>query len=243
MIKAEKQEAEKQRGKRRRNEGCLLFLCISASLLLCLFFLSSAQASQKPKEFSGKEITPIQAIKELDAIAEQYRVGKNLTEADLEFNRQLKQKILRGTFDLRELAKLALADQWSILSPREQDEFVALLTDLLEARSIFAKERVMEKGESHKAYSINYKGQDYSNKAKTDAMAKTTISLKTKKVKVALNYRLKKNAGNWKIYDVIMDDASLVSNYRYSFGNIIKKQGYPELVRRMKSKLEEFKAK
>lgn len=226
-----------------RHVSCVMRHALSIVLLAsCFILLASAQASQKPKETFAREITPIQAIKELDAMAEQYRVGKNLTEADLEFNRQLKKKILRGTFDLRELAKLALADQWNILSPKEQDEFVELLTNLLETRSVFAKEKVVEKGES-KGYSINYKGQDYKDKTKTDALAKTTVSLKTKKVKVVLNYRLKKYSSDWKIYDVIMDDASLVSNYRYSFGNIIKKQGYPELVRRMKNKLVEFQTK
>lgn len=209
----------------------------------CLVFLPvSAPASQAPAEAPGKKLTPIQALKELDKMAEQYRVGSNLTGADVEFNRQLKTRILRGTFDLRELAKLSLAEHWNTLTAKQRDEFVELLTNLLETRSVFAKEKAVEKGES-KGYSVNYKGQDYSDKQKTDALAKTTIYLKSKGIKVSINYRLKKNSHDWKIYDVIMDDASLIANYRYSFGNIIKKHGYPELIRRMEEKLKEFRAK
>src|SRR3990167_6054662 len=84
--------------------------------------------------------TPTQAIKELDKMAEQYRVG-DLSLADKLFNRQLKKKMLHGTFDLRELASLALDDQWTKLSNRERKRFVQLLTSLLEERSVFAKER------------------------------------------------------------------------------------------------------
>ena len=74
-------------------------------------------------------------------------------------------------------------------------------------------------------------------------MAKTVINLTRKRMKVSLNYKLRKNTEAWKIYDVIMDDASLVQNYRHSFDNIIKKHGYAELVRRMQNKLVEFRAK
>jgi ABC-type transporter MlaC component len=41
---------------------------------------------------------------------------------------------------------------------------------------------------------------------------------------------------------VIVDDASLVDNYRYQFDSIITKNGYPELVNRMQKKLAELRA-
>ncbi|MDP2600535.1 MAG: ABC transporter substrate-binding protein [Deltaproteobacteria bacterium] len=185
--------------------------------------------------------TPIESIKELDRQADSYRVGKNLTAADRAYNQQLKQKILRGTFDLRELARLALDKYWNQRTPKEQNEFVELLTNLLEERSVFSKERAAEKG--GRSYSIHYQGQKYLNKDKTLALARSVIRLKKRNIKIELDYKLKKEGNEWKIYDVIMDEASLVDNYRYSFGNIIKKQGYPELVRRMQNKLKEFQSK
>lgn len=198
-----------------------------------------SMASQAPQ--NSPKATPIEAIKELDRKVDSYRVGK-LTPDDESFNRALKHDILTGTFDLNLLARLALDKHWGKLSAKQQEEFVQLLTDLLEARSVFAKEKATERGEG-RSYAINYKGQDFTNYSKTDALAKTTVNLKRKGIKVSLNYKLRKNSDEWKIYDVIMDDASLVQNYRYSFGNIIQKHGYPELVRRMRSKLVEFRAK
>ncbi|MBI5300322.1 MAG: ABC transporter substrate-binding protein [Deltaproteobacteria bacterium] len=186
--------------------------------------------------------TPTDAIKELDKQADQYRVGKNLNAADIEFNRKLKENILHGTFDLRELAKLALDKYWNQRTAKEQDRFVALLTSLLEERSIFSKEKAAEKGNT-KSYSINYSKDTYLNKNKTDAMVKTRIVLVKRNLKITLNYKLKRTATGWRIYDVIMDGASLVDNYRYSFSNIIDKHGYDDLVHRMEKKLNEFRGK
>ena len=56
-------------------------------------------------------------------------------------------------------------------------------------------------------------------------------------ISIALNYRLKKKGDEWKIYDVIVDEASLVDNYRYQFNSIITKHGYADLIRRMNEKL------
>lgn len=235
---------KKNRGFKRRG----LWIPLMCVILTLVSFASTESSSgEDPKKSEKREeeqkaIKPIEAIKELDKIAESYRVGKNLTEEDREFNRNLKQRILRGTFDLRELAKLSLAKHWEEISSTEQDQFVELLISLLEERSVFAKEKALEKGEE-KSYSVSYHGQDYKTKEKRDALAKTTVRLKKKGIKVSLNYKLKRDSTVWKIYDVIMDDASLVANYRYSFGKIIEKHGYPELIRRMKDKLKEFRTK
>lgn len=187
-------------------------------------------------------VTPTEAIKDLDRQADQYRIGKHLTPADTEFNRKMKEQILHGTFDLRELAKQALDKYWNQRTPKEQDRFVTLLTNLLEERSLFSKEKAAEKGQA-KGYTIQYLGDTYLDKNKTDALSKTRVRVNKRNLKVELNYKLKKTAAGWKIYDVIMDGASLVDNYRYSFGSIINKNGYDELVRRMEKKLTEFRGK
>lgn len=210
--------------------------------LLALLFLGIAlplAAAPVPRELTQ---TPTQAIEELDRETDRYRVGKDLTPADHEFNRQLKAKILRGTFDLRELAKLSLAKYWNQRTHREQEQFVELLTSILEERSVLSKEKAAEKG-GGRSYSIRYLGETYLNKEKTDALVKTRIHLHKRNLKIDLNYQLRKSPTGWKVYDVIMEGASLVDNYRYSFGTIISKHGYDDLVRRMQKKLDEFRAK
>lgn len=203
-----------------------------------------AQASVAPLTAYRRPVTrvntPLDAIKELDRMIDSYRVGKKLSAEDERYNRELKSRILRGTFDLHELAKLSLNTHWEAINKIEQEHFVELLTQLLEERSVFAKEKAAERGEE-KSYQIIYHGQQYQGTDKKEALTKTTIHLKKKGLKLALDYKLRLTEYGWKIFDVIMDDASLVNNYRHSFGKIIKDSGYSELVHRMEKKLVQFR--
>lgn len=211
-------------------------------VFLCSFS-GGGLAAQAPRAAQAKaKMTPVEAIQELDRLVDSYRVGKNLTEEDEVFNRGLKKRILRGTFDLAELAKLSLDKHWMELSKIQQARFVELLTSLLEERSVFAKERAIERGEE-KSYSINYQGQNYLDDARRDALAKSVIRMTKKGITAKLHYKLKREAQEWKIYDVIMDGASLVENYRYSFNKIITNHGVGELFSRMQKKLDEFRKK
>ncbi len=52
-----------------------------------------------------------------------------------------------------------------------------------------------------------------------------------------MNYRLYRVGEEWKIYDVVVENISLINNYRSQFNRIITKISYDELVSRMKQKL------
>ena len=221
---------------------------------LCLSLLSitfGAQGQQSPTQIrksskggpsaASTEVakgSPTQAIQDLDAMLKAYRVGKNLSEEDKTFNRNLKQKILHGVFSLRELSRLALAEHWNERTDAEREDFVALLTRLLEERSLFAKEK-----SNGDIYNIRYTGDQYLDAGKTRARTRTVLHVPKETLFIHLDYKLHKVDAQWQVYDIIVDDASLVENYRYSFHKIISQQGYPELIRRMKSKLEEAKEK
>ncbi len=188
-------------------------------------------------------ITPTQAIKDLDAKLDSYKTGANLSEADKEFNRNLKRDILNGTFDLRELSQLALGRHWIPLTEKQRSEFVQLLTDLLENRAILSKEQGQKKARSDQVYKVSYLGDKPLNAEKSRSLTRTSVYVKSEDIKVQLNYKLKKVSSGWKIYDVIVDNASLLDNYKFQFDSIIKKSGYEDLVRRMRSKLDSLRKK
>ncbi len=49
---------------------------------------------------------------------------------------------------------------------------------------------------------------------------------------VPIDYRLYRDrSGQWKVYDVVVDGVSLVSNYRASFANEVRKGGIEGLIR------------
>ena len=58
--------------------------------------------------------------------------------------------------------------------------------------------------------------------------------------RITLNYRLINEGGTWKVYDVVIEGVSMVSNYRSQFSRIIHESGYAELVKRLKTKVSEL---
>ncbi len=184
--------------------------------------------------------TPTRAIQDLETKMDGYKTGKNLSAEDKAHNVQLKKEALNGTFDLRELCRLALDRHWATLSAGEQDNFVNLMTQLLEKKGILSKEQSRVNG---KKYLIKYQGDTYLDSQKSRAKTRTHISVPKEDVEMSIDYKLLKKGTEWKIFDVIVDDASLVDNYKYQFDSIISKHGYPELVSRMKKKLTDMDAK
>ena len=58
--------------------------------------------------------------------------------------------------------------------------------------------------------------------------------------RVPLNDRLLNEAGSWKVYDVVIETVSLVSNYQSQFRRIIHESSYADLVQRLKNKVSEL---
>ncbi len=55
--------------------------------------------------------------------------------------------------------------------------------------------------------------------------------------KVFVRYRSFLVDGEWKIYDIVAENISLVNNYRSQFKRILTKSSYEELVHRIRKKL------
>ncbi|KAB2837828.1 ABC transporter substrate-binding protein [bacterium] len=197
------------------------------------------QVLQSNGQVNAPQGTPTREIQDIEVKMDAYKTGADLSAEDKANNAKIKRDIITGTFDLRELCRLALDKHWGGLSAAEQNNFVALMTDLLETKALFSKEQTKTRG---KAYTVQYLGDTYLQE-KTRARSRTKVIVPKENVKVDIEYKMKKDPGGWKIFDVVVDDASLVENYRYQFDAIISKNGYGELVRRMQNKLKELKTK
>lgn len=51
-----------------------------------------------------------------------------------------------------------------------------------------------------------------------------------------VNYKLDLANGDWKVYDVIIENISLVNNYRSQFNHVLAKSSINDLLNRMRSK-------
>lgn len=220
-------------------------LALAVSLVAATSLMAAKSVEKKGRKYfpSG---TPSRAIQDLDDMLDDFIVrpkGENLTEKEEKHNADLKRRIIHGTFDIRELARLSLGRHWGQRSSGEQDEFVQLLTDLLEEKALFSKEQSAARSKSGGKYFVIYRGHRYDDEKKARAFVRTKVVVPSENIDITLNYRLKKKGDEWKIYDVVVDEASLVNNYKYQFNSIITKHGYPDLVQRMSKKLDEIRQK
>ncbi|MBU1918883.1 MAG: ABC transporter substrate-binding protein [bacterium] len=204
-----------------------------------------AEASSKsleeyvPKVLEPKDIIPpMQSIKDLDTMIESYHLGQNLSSDQIINNKLLKQRIIRGTFDINELCRLSLGKHWPELDSAQQKHFVELMTKLLETKAIFSKEQL--KG-TNKYYTIKYKKEFFDTADKTKATVYTDMSVPKEKMTLNITYKMLLSPYGWKIFDVIVDDASLLTNYKFQFDRIILKNGFADLITRMEKKLDSIK--
>ncbi len=203
-------------------------------------FVIPPSAKKQAKYFP--EGTPSRAIQDLDDMLDSYVLDPQTAE-DRQYNANLKRAVIHGTFDIGELCRLALDKHWGERTPEEQATFVDLMTRLLEKKAIFSKEQGQKKKKTKSLYKVTYDGDKSLNPEKTNSLAMSTVHIPSEALKIGLNYKLKKVEKGWMIYDVIVDGASLLDNYKYQFDKIIDKEGYPNLVHRMESKLKELEEK
>jgi len=143
--------------------------------------------------------------------------------------RQAVRKIANEIFAWDETAKRALARHWQARTEAQRQEFVKLFGDLLE-RSYIARI------ENYGGEKITYLSDSIDDET---AMVRTKIVTKQGS-EVPVDYRMLRRSDRWLVYDVVIEGVSLVGNYRTQFNKIIQTSSYEELVKKMKSKQEEF---
>ncbi len=137
---------------------------------------------------------------------------------------QLRQ-IIFARFDFAEMARRSLGPEWRRRTPAEQQDFVNLFTDLLQ--------------ESYIGTIESYNGDKviYSREVQDQSNAEVQTTLTTKREdSYSINYRLHLVGKDWKVYDVVIENISVVNNYRSQFSRVLNRSSYEELVRTMKEK-------
>lgn len=72
-----------------------------------------------------------------------------------------------------------------------------------------------------------------------EGRAQVATTLAFEKSAVDVDYRFHKKAdGTWWVYDLVLDEVSLARNYRAQFRRILKDDGFPALIAKIKSAVE-----
>ncbi len=134
-------------------------------------------------------------------------------------------RVAEQVFDVTETARRALGRHWQELTPQQRQEFVPLFQDLLER--------------TYMSRIDQYGGEKvrYTNETIDGNNASVRASIVTRKgTEVPVEARLLRRDDKWLIYDVLIENISLIGNYRAQFDQIIRTSSYDELVRRLREK-------
>ncbi len=135
-------------------------------------------------------------------------------------------QVVYKMFDFHEMAKSSLGKNWNTISIEEQDMFVGLFSSLVKQRYI---------GKIN-----DYTDQEivYTKQLIKENRAMVYSLLIDKGTKIPIIYKLKVKQDKWFIYDMKIENVSLVLNYRRDFASVIRKEKFAGLVERITEKLE-----
>jgi phospholipid transport system substrate-binding protein len=136
-------------------------------------------------------------------------------------------KLAAEAFDVQETARRALGPHWQQRTPAEREEFVQLFADLLEQTYI-------SKIDLYGGERLRFTDERIDGDAAV-VRAKVTTRQGTE---VPVEGRMHKRSDRWLIYDVVIENISLVANYRAQFDRIIRTSSYGELVKRLRNRGE-----
>lgn len=130
-------------------------------------------------------------------------------------------------FDFSSMSRMVLGKHWRKASDAQKSEFIGQFRALLVRTYTIAL--------------LNYSDQaiEYLPMHKKAGASKALVKTEVKSSgapPIPINYRLHQNEGSWKVYDVIIDNVSLVSNYRTGFSNQIRRKGLDNLIAKLKKK-------
>ncbi|WP_338866264.1 ABC transporter substrate-binding protein [Myxococcus stipitatus] len=129
--------------------------------------------------------------------------------------------------DFQELAKRALGEKtWNSLTPAQRKDFSETMTGLL--RASYAQKAIGQAQAEVKYGKESIEG--------SEATVNTTLTLK--KDQIPVDYRLYKQSakGDWRIYDVVTDEVSLVDTYKGQFQKLLSTKGFDGLLSTLKTK-------
>lgn len=164
----------------------------------------------------------------LDSVRSYKKDSPDLSTQEKAANSQA-QKVAEETLAMKELAQDVLGPEWTKLKANEQKNFIQLLTTL------FQKIAYPKSAEFFGDLQIEFRNEKITG---DEAVVETRVS-HPKEGQIDINYQLRQINNKWMIADVLLDGVSLLANVRSQIQQVIAKESYQGLVKRMREKLAE----
>ncbi|HPL96800.1 MAG TPA: ABC transporter substrate-binding protein [Smithellaceae bacterium] len=124
--------------------------------------------------------------------------------------------IYKSMFDEMEFSRRTLTRNWKNFTPAERREFVDLFEQVLEKSYL---DKILDYSDEK----IVFYKETMIDKDKAEVQSKIITSSN----EIPIDYRIILKDGKWKVYDVVVENVSLVQNYRTQFNEILA-DGTPE---------------
>ena len=139
--------------------------------------------------------------------------------------------------DIKEIGKLALGSYFNKLNPKQQEDFLGLFHELMANRVVEANIP------SQKVITGKIPIEIISERVETDdTFGKEALIVNTKvphrKQSFKVEFYLYRSDDGLKLYDVHIDEASTLLDFRNQFSSIIKKKGYKHLVKLLRERIQ-----
>ncbi len=144
--------------------------------------------------------------------------------------------IAEGHFDFEKMARTAVGLHWRDFSEQQRAEFVPLFTNFIEDVYLsrmeqYSVEKVQQDIQSSSIQFIKERMD-----APDQAVVFSEVTLASRGNPIDVNYLMKRDGDDWKIYDITIDAISVIANYRNQFNRVLNDGGYDKLAAIMRQK-------
>lgn len=193
-------------------------------ILLSLLLIGSAQAQLISGKAAEKEVSD--TINKVKSIVTSNQ-GK-LSEKELD---QKIEAILLPKFDFEQMSKSSLGASWKKATPEQQLEFVRLFTSLLSHSYL---EKIRKNIESSEVKFLP-------TTVKEDRVI-VHCNVVADGQSLAIDYRIYLKDDAYKVYDVMVENIGLVSNYRSEFSGLLDKGDFESVLKKLREQVAKVAA-
>lgn len=135
--------------------------------------------------------------------------------------------IYKDMFDEMEFSRRTLTRNWSKFSPDQRKEFVDLFEQVLE-------KAYLDKILDYSNEKIVFHKENVVSEKQVEVYSKIVTASK----EIPIIYRMILKDGKWKVYDVVVENVSLVQNYRTQFNDILASNPPEQLLETLRKKVK-----
>lgn len=179
-------------------------------------------------QFAMADVTPDALVKSTaDDVLAIVKTDKDIQAGDQKKIFQLAEEKILPNFDFDRVCRLVLGKNWNTATKQQQADFQREFRSLLLRTYATALSK-------YRNQTIQYKPLRAQPDDK-DVTVKTLI-LQPGGQPVAVDYTLGKVADGWKVYDIVIEGVSLVTNYRSQFSDEVRQSGMDSLIAKLAEK-------